>query len=108
MPSSSIVKIVFSAGTNNLFRNSANEIVQEIQDIHKTLLEKFPNASIWIQSILPRLFVPRNIVDKIKDTNKKLFNVFGRYFLNIHKEFTADNDMIKKDLFQITSFPKRE
>ena len=46
------------------------------------------------------LFVPQNIVDIINDTNKKLFDIFGNYFLNVHKEFTAENGLIKKDLFR--------
>ena len=98
--SANIVKVFLAAGNNNLFKHSVDEIVQEIRDIHNTLLEKFPNTSIRIQSILPRLLVAQNIDGKIREINDKLFENFGHFFLNTHKEFMTEKGVTKKDLLR--------
>ena len=71
--SAQVSRIVIAAGTNNLFNDSAEEIIQEVENIHETALKnKFPKALIWVQSILPRLNLDAEIEEKIQEINSAL------------------------------------
>ena len=66
------IQRVLAAGTCNLFSDSVEKIVQGIVEIHRSWSRKFPKASIWVQSILPRLFVTLKIVEKIRGVDSRL------------------------------------
>ena len=85
--SMNIEKIVLAAGTCNLFSDSVEKIVQGIVEIHRSLSRKFPKASIWVQSILPRLFVTPKIVEKIRGVNSRLLEKLGQFFFNPYSDF---------------------
>ena len=74
--------------------------VQYTVEIHSILKEKFPKAEIWIQSILPRLFVSPKICQKIRDVNKRLLEKFEQFFFNPHKDFITGNGRIKRNFFR--------
>ena len=94
------MKMILAAGTNNIIKNSAEEILQAIEEIHGTLVEKFPNASIWIQFILPRLFVSPKVLEKIREINEKLFEKFGPFFFNPHNDFVTEKGGIRRDFLR--------
>ena len=98
--SSSVKKVILAAGTNNLIPNSADQILEYTVEIHSILKEKFPNADVWIQSILPRLFVNPKVCQKIKDINNRLHEKFDQFFFNPHKDFITGNGRIKRNFFR--------
>ena len=63
--SAQVSRVVIAAGTNNLFNDSAEEIIQEVENVHELATKKFPKAFIWVQSILPRLHLEVDIDEKI-------------------------------------------
>ncbi len=51
-----VSKVIIAAGTNNLFKDSAEQIVLELTDAYNLAQEKFPKATIWIQSGYKTIF----------------------------------------------------
>ena len=95
-----IEKVVLAIGTNNLFVNSAREIIGTIQACYEALEEKIPSAKIFVQSILPRAFVRKEIAGKIVEINEELGNLFQDCFVNLHTPCLRDDGEINRAYFR--------
>ena len=98
--SAQVSRIIIAAGTNNLFSDSAEEIVQEVEKIHELATKKFPKAFVWVQSILPRLHLEVEIEEKIQEINSALLKRYGEFFFNPYLDFVSDKGEIMKHLFR--------
>ena len=76
--------IIFHAGTNNLHRDSAKEILSKVDKVVKNIKEKLPEVSVSISSIIKRND-KQELNGKIGQVNNLLLNYceFNNYgFMN--------------------------
>ena len=82
------VRIVFLAiGTNNLFSNSIETIVQGISACEELIKHQKPGIRVIVQGILPRMFIRPNLVQKIKRINEILKDKFREDFVDFEEKF---------------------
>ena len=94
----SVQKIYLAVGTNNLLPNTVSEIVSTIIRCVKVLTRK-SKAKVFVQSILPRLFVDQKIKDKITETNEILYNTLGKQFVDPAKLMLSQNGSVQRSLY---------
>ena len=95
-----IEKVVIAVGTNNLLVSSEGEIIHTIGKCRDTIKEKLPHARVLVQSILPRLFVSKQIDDKVKGINWQLEQLFRSDYIDMYNEMLWKDGRINRGLFR--------
>ncbi len=96
--------IVLQIGTNNVNRNTPDEICEAIQTIAEEIGAKWPQARLLVVSIPPReLPRSREVLDRVRETNQKLSATLARRpnvaFINISERFLGPDGWINSSLF---------
>lgn len=92
---------VIMIGTNNIHKNSPEEIAEGITEIVRFLQQKFPPIKILLLAIFPRADVDQPRLAKIPEVNRliaKLHDGEHVVFMDIGKEFLDENGNLPKSI----------
>jgi lysophospholipase L1-like esterase len=94
--------VVLMIGTNNMGRDSAEEIAAGVKAIVEALRQKLPDAKILLLGIFPRSPEPTaKVRDKIKDTNQRIAKLDDSkhvHFLDIGNKFLDEKGQLHKEI----------
>ena len=93
-----IKTVYIAAGTNNIFSDSVEAIVDTLIECVNIITEKNKTIEVFVQGILPRLHVNKACQFKIMELNKELKSKFGKFYVDV-QAFTCDQGSAQKRLY---------
>ena len=100
-------KVVLLMGTNNLDKNSDDEIIDGINELVRAVRHRQPKAQIYVAGILPRAGKEARIATLNKTMQVRLLNEEATY-IDMSTELTQPNGRIIKELFTDGLHPNKE
>jgi lysophospholipase L1-like esterase len=94
-------------GTNNLDKNSDDEIIDGINELVRAVRHRQPKAQIYVAGILPRAGKEARIATLNKTMQVRLLNEEATY-IDMSTELTQPNGRIIKELFTDGLHPNKE
>ena len=86
-------------GTNNLFKDKKEEIIESLIECVKTAQKKAPQAIIKVQGLLPRLFISKEKLEEIDIINQELEKYLQDNFVNPDTLLKNENGTINRSCF---------
>ena len=100
-------KIILLMGTNNLDKNSDDEIIDGINELVRAVRHRQPKAEIYVAGILPRAGKEARLVRLNKALQVRLLNEEATY-IEMSTEVTHPDGKIIKELFTDGLHPNKE
>ena len=91
--------IYIAVGTNNLFKDKKEEIIESLIECVKTAQKKAPQAIIKVQGLLPRLFISKEKLEEIDIINQELEKYLQDNFVNPDTLLKNENGTINRSCF---------
>jgi lysophospholipase L1-like esterase len=93
--------VVVMIGTNNIGRNTPDEIAAGVERICSTIHERSPQTRVLLLGLLPRGERPNAARDTVGEVNQRLARLEGRHsitYLDIGQAFVSSDGTISKDV----------
>lgn len=100
-------KVILLMGTNNLDKNTDDEIIDGINELVRAVRHRQPTAQIYVAGILPRAWKESRVatLNKLLETRLKADEAT---FVDMSSELTQPNGQIIKELFSDGLHPNKE
>lgn len=100
-------KVILLMGTNNLDKNTDDEIIDGINELVRAVRHRQPTTQIYVAGILPRAWKESRVatLNKLLETRLKADEAT---FVDMSSELTQPNGQIIKELFSDGLHPNKE
>jgi len=100
-------KVILLMGTNNLDRNTDNEIIDGIRELVRAVRHRQPKAQIYVAGILPRAW-HENRVAALNELLQVRLHAEEATYVDMSSEFLQPNGRIINELFTDGLHPNKE